>query len=469
MSLSTTSLKSASAPFWILAGFLTLVFLTGGASRVDAQSLLLLRPLSVIAVALALLTLKREHLAGRKWLLVGFGSIFLLCILHLIPLPPTLWQSLPGRGPMVEIERLAGLSEVWRPLTLTPMNGWHALVSLTTPLAVLMFGVQLNRDDLHRLLPLLIALGALNGFWGVLQIIGDPEGALYLYRPTNNGLAVGLFANRNHSAVLLVCLFPMLAVYASTSAGTVDQQRIRQFVAIAAGIILVPLILVTGSRSGMLLSVLALAGAGLLYRAPVGGRTVRRGETGVRLGAGHVVAAAAVVSLILLTIFFSRAAAWDRLFGRSAGEDARSDYWQIGIEMIWKYFPFGSGMGSFVEVYQLDEPLSYLHSTYVNHMHNDWLEIPLTGGLFAVLIVLAAIIFFLFRAVKLWQRKDKDRRAVKLARLASVLIAVIALASATDYPLRTPIMMAVFSVFCLWLTSPALADEGGASGQGGGR
>ncbi|MGL5840146.1 MAG: O-antigen ligase family protein [Sphingorhabdus sp.] len=454
------SLKSASIRFWTLAVFLCLVFLTGGASRVDEQALLLLRPLSVVTCAIALLTIKREHLEGRGWLLAGFVSIVLLCILHLIPLPPSLWQSLPGRGIVAEIDKLAGLGEVWRPLTLTPMNGWHALASLATPLAVLLLGVQLDKEDLYRLLPLLIGLAAISGLIGMLQAIGDPQGPLYFYRITNNGSAVGLFANRNHAAVLLACLFPMLAVYASISSGTVDQQRLRQFAAIAAGIVLVPLILVTGSRAGMLMSVPGLAAAVLLYRKPVEGRAVRRGEARFKLGAGHVIGAAAIVSLIFLTIFFSRAEAWDRLFEQSMAEEMRDDFWRVGAGMIWKYFPFGSGMGSFVEAYQLDEPFSYLNANYVNHAHNDWLEVALTGGLPAMLILATAILFYLKRTFALWRRNDPDRRAVKVARLASALIAIVALASIADYPLRTPTMMAVFALLCLWLTSPALDEQG---------
>jgi O-antigen ligase len=462
-----SSKKSVSYQFRILAAFLVLIFLTGGASRIDAQSLLMLRPLSVVVCAIALLTLKREHLAGHKWLLAGIGSIILLCTLHLIPLPPSLWQNLPGRTIVTDIDRLAGLGEVWRPLTMTPMNGWHALASLITPLAVLLLGVQLDRDNRYRLLPLLLCLGGLSGLWGMLQIMGDPQGALYLYKPTNNGTAVGLFANRNHAAVLLASLFPMLAVYASTSTGTVDQQRIRQFAAIAAGIVLVPLVLVTGSRSGMLLSVPALAGAALLYRKPVAGRTVRRGAERFRVGAGHLVAAGAIVSMIFLTLLFSRAEAVDRLFEQSAAEDGRADFWQVGLTLIWKYFPFGSGTGSFVETYQIDEPMRYLTSTYVNHAHNDWIEIPLTGGLPAIAIALTATVLFLFRTAKLWRRADSDRRETKFARLASIVIVIVALASAADYPLRTPIMMAVFAVYCLWFTSPALGDHNSGTEKSG--
>lgn len=431
----------------------------------DVQSLLILQPLSVVACAAALLTLKYEHFAGRGWLIAGFSSIILLCLLHLIPLPPKVWQSLPGREIVTEIEKLAGLGDVWRPLTLMPMNGWHALASLITPLAVLLLGFQLQKDDLYRLLPLLIGLAAISGFVGLLQVIGDPKGPLYLYRITNNGAAVGLFANRNHAAVLLASLFPMLAVYASISMGTVDQQRMRQFVAVAAGIVLVPLILVTGSRAGMLMAVPALAAAAFLYRKPAEGRAVRWGDTGFRLGAVHVISAAVVISLVLLTILYSRAEAWDRLFQQSVADDLRDDFWGVGLQMIGQNFPFGSGIGSFVEAYQMAEPATYLNASYVNHVHNDWLEVALTGGLPVMVISSVAIFFFIKRTIALLRRNDADRRAVKVARLASVLITIIALASFVDYPLRTPIMLAVFAILCLWFTAPALSERGPVSSK----
>jgi hypothetical protein len=458
----TANVKPASPQFWTLALFVISVWLTGGASRVDAQSLILLRPLSVVVCALALLTLRREHIVSRKWLFAGFGCIMLLCLIHLVPLPPNLWKSLPGRELFAEIDKLAGLGEVWRPLTITPMNGWHAFASLITPLAVLLLGVQLNREDLYRLLPLLLALGGLSGLLGVLQIMGDPQGSLYLYRITNNGSAVGLFANRNHAAVMLACLFPMLSVYASISRGTEDTQRMRQFLAVAVGIMLIPLILVTGSRSGILMTLPALIVAAFLYRKPIQGRSVRRGEGRFQLKAGYSVAGAIVASLVLLTIIFSRAAAVDRLLKQSAVEDSRADYWDVGLKMIAKYFPFGSGTGSFVEAYQIHEPVRTLTTNYVNHMHNDWLEIPLTGGLPAIAILMVAVGFYTLKTIRLWRGADRDRRAVKIAKLASALILIIALASAADYPLRTPIIMSVFAILCLWFSAPVV--EGATDG-----
>ncbi|MGK9626100.1 hypothetical protein O6382_24745, partial [Salmonella enterica subsp. enterica] len=84
-------------------------------------------------------------------------------------LPPGLWQALPGRGEIATVDALSGLAGQWRPLTLTPVNALHGLVSLAVPLAVLLLASQLERTDLFRLLPLVIAIGAASGLVGLLQ------------------------------------------------------------------------------------------------------------------------------------------------------------------------------------------------------------------------------------------------------------------------------------------------------------
>lgn len=435
----------------MLGAFLALVFATGGASRADVQSLVILRPVSVLVCALALMTLRREHLTGRNWLLGSFAAIFALAFLHIIPLPPSIWQSLAGRQDLVDVEKLAGQSDLWRPLTIAPMNGWHALLSLFVPLAVLLLGIQLNRDDLFRLLPFLITLAGISGLLGLLQAIGDPQSSLYFYRITNNGNAVGLFANRNHAATLLSCLFPMLAVFASTAKGTSDEVRTRQLVAAAMAIVLVPLILVAGSRSGLVTAVIGIVGAGLLYRRPTDVRTVRKGAP-EKVKAVPILGGLAVISLGFLTFFFSRAEAIERLFAEASGEDNRADFWIVSIDLFWKYFPWGSGSGSFVEAFQIVEPAYLLDGTYLNRAHNDWVEIAVTFGLAGVIGLTLASAAFFWRSYNVWRDADAGRRYVAFGRLASVCIAMIAIASVSDYPLRTPIMMGVFAIFALWLT-----------------
>lgn len=384
-------------------------------------------------------------------MVAGFAALFALAAIHIVPLPPSAWQSLSGRQDLIEVEQLAALSGIWRPLTLSPMNGWHALLSLFAPLAVILLGVQLTRKDLFRLLPLVIALSALSGLIGLLQVIGDRQSVLYFYRITNSGAAVGLFANRNHAATLLACLFPMLAVYVATLKGDPRTVRLRQLIAASVAIVLVPLILVTGSRAGLIVALVGLAAAPLLYRQPTDARSVHRGST-KSLPAAPILASVTVIALVFLTYFFSRAEAIERFLSQSAGEDGRSEFWAVSIDLFWKYFPWGSGSGSFVEAFQIMEPNRLLDATYLNRAHNDWVETAVTFGLAGVLAIALAVSAYSACSWRLWRKYDGTKPAVAYGRLASVLIAMMGIASISDYPLRTPTMMVFFAICTLWLT-----------------
>jgi O-antigen ligase len=430
----------------------------GGSGRPDTASLILLRPLSVLSCAAALITLRWSHWDGRRGLLVFAIATLTLAVAHVIPLPPALWQALPGRERLAQIDELVQLSDIWRPLTMTPMNGWHALSSLFVPLAVLLLGVQLSPTDRKALLPLLILLVAFSGILGLLQVIGNPKGPLYLYRITNNGYAVGLFANRNHAAVLLVTLFPMLAVFASVASGDVDKQTGRLMLALAILAVTIPLILVTGSRAGVFLGAAALLTTPLLYGRPVPGRVVRRGGQSWHIKWMPLAAGVLVILLIIVTILLSRALSLDRLLASETADDLRFKFWEVGLKLAQEYFPVGSGAGSFVEVFQSAEPDELLRRSYVNRLHNDWLETIVIYGLPGLLLLGVAIIGCVRRCFAAWRRYNTGDHEQLFARMSSTIAVIVALASIVDYPLRTPIMMSVTTLAALWLFRPILLE-----------
>ena len=426
-----------------------MVFLTGGGSRADIQSLVVLRPAAVLACGFGLWTLSRGHLRQYRFLFAFAGAIFFVVILHLVPLPPSVWGSLPGRELIVEIDRVAGLDKVWRPISMVPSATWNALYSLFVPLAVLLLGVQLSREERFQLLPVFIALGLLSGFIGLLQVVGDPDGPLYFYNITNNGSAVGLFSNRNHQAIFLACLFPMLSVFAFAGLKTVEQWRFRLWASIAAGAVLVPLLLVAGSRAGLLIGLFGLAAVPLLYRKPVFERPAKR--KGRRINLTYIFAAVGVVALGLLTILFARAQAFERLIALDQVEDLRLSVWGPIAQMSWKYFPIGSGVGSFVDIYQIDEPLGLLTPSYVNHAHNDWLEVFMTAGAIGLGLLAVALMAWARASYLAWRMASAGGRDASYARMASWVVLMMALGSVGDYPLRVPSITCFFIVAALWL------------------
>ncbi len=437
------------ALFWVLVSFIAVTFLLGGGSRADIQSLVILRPLAVIVCGVGLWSLSWDHVRTHRFLFAMAGGIYLFVALHLIPMPPALWGLLPGREIVAEIDRVAELGVVWRPISMVPAATWNALFALFVPLAVLILGVQLSRDQLFQLLPVILALGLLSGFWGLLQAIGPADGPLYLYRITNHGAAVGLFSNRNHQAILLACLFPMLAVFASAGVQSGDGAKFKGGIALAAGAVLVPLLLVTGSRAGLAAGVLGLLSVLVLYRKPI--ITVAKKRKTATFDARVLIGAAAVFGLGAMTVLMARAEAFLRLAAPDQTEELRFQIWGPITDMAWKYFPIGSGVGSFVEVYQIDEPNGMLGLSYVNHAHNDWLELFMTAGLPGLVILGIAIVAYVRAAMSLVQAKRETSRGILFAKLGAVIVTILALGSIADYPLRVPSLSAVLMIAILWM------------------
>jgi O-antigen ligase len=442
--------KAEAVPYWALITFLILTFFTGGASRADVQSLIILRPAAVIFCGIGLWSLRWKHVKAYKFLFGMAAAIFALVLIHLIPLPPSFWGALPGRRIITEIDRVAELGEVWRPISMVPSATWNAFHSLFVPLAVLLLGVQLTREERFKLLPWVLGLGLFSGFWGILQVVGDPQGSLYLYNATNNGLAVGLFANRNHQAMLLSTLFPMLAVFVSISVMSEEQTRFRTFVAIAVGGALVPLLFVTGSRAGLIVGTIGLLSVPLIYQKQTHTNARKRINTSLNLR--WMLAGFAVLCLGALSILASRAEAWQRLLASNESDD-RLLVWKPIVQMAWKYFPVGSGVGSFVEVYQIDETHDWLSTTYYNHAHNDWLESSMTLGLPGLFLLGLALLAWAWVGLGLRVKAKLEGRSVAYSRLGAVIILILALGSIGDYPLRAPSLACVFVIAALWMAA----------------
>ena len=424
----------------------------GGSSRPDVQSLALLNPLMIVCCGIALLTLRLEHLEGKKWFLVSFLCAILMVTTYLSPLSVRIVNFSMSADVLATLRAVGDGSTASEILLMAPSATWQSLFFLFAPLAVLLSALQLNRDDLRLSVPLLIGAGAISGIIGVLQLAGSASGPLYFYQITNNGGAVGLFANRNHAAVFLACLLPMLALFGAQPKGARRVRNTRQLIAISIAIILIPLILVTGSRSGMLTATVGLIGGALLY---VSHAPSYRGSKTAK-SAMPILGAAILASLVLATVYFSRAEAIERIFAENAGAKDRTDFWTSSLQLFWHYFPLGFGPGGFVPAFQKIEPLALLDGAYLNRLHNDWFETALSFGVPGILLMLTVAGYYLRRSFVLWTRMDGTQSAVALGRMASVVIAILGIASLSDYPMRTPAMAGFAALVLIWFAHARL-------------
>ncbi|MGX7927503.1 O-antigen ligase family protein [Tsuneonella sp. HG094] len=454
--------------FWALALWILATFLMGGGARDDITSLVILRPLAAVMLAVAAYKTTAADMRPFRSLLAILGAIVALVGLQLVPLPPAVWQALPQRELIADIDRAADLGSVWRPLSIAPPRTWNALFALMVPVSVVLFAIRLDGRQSARMVKVVLAIGLLSVLFGALQLVGG-SGAFQLYIVHNAGAANGLFANRNHQAVFLGCLFPLLAVFASGRTLDAGQRRFRTIVAATAALTLIPVLLITGSRAGLAFGIVGLLAALLVYRkqepAPAKSRKPKQHRWQNLLADNRVIYAGfgvATTVLIGVTVFLSRAESLRRLL--ESGELGEMRVASLGpvSRLAMEYLPFGSGAGTFVEAFFRAEPRSFLAPTYLNHAHFDYLEWAVTGGVPALAIVAVAAGFALFAAIRLFLRARIADAGVQLGRAGLVVLAILAGASIVDYPLRTPAISAFAGLAAVWVWRGAFAKKPGA-------
>lgn len=443
-------------PFYMLVLLLVACAAGGGSSFPDVYSLLYVRPIAIIGFVAALLVPTPADWRPYRAPLILFALFALLMAVQLIPLPPSLWTALPGRAPYVPLAALAGIEQPWRPISLTPDLTVNSLAALIVPAAVLAAFVKLTPDQRRTTVALLIALCCFSAALGVLQFAGGKRSILYWYQRTYQGFPVGFLSNRNHQAVLLALVFPALRVWmlgerasVNTPSNRVWRQR-RQWLALGLGIFTLPVILATGSRAGMMVTLLSLAATFVLFPARRD-RAEDRSVPAWRTWAMRAGIPAAFILLIVLTYVFGRAASIDRFLSLSAVDtDQRFLYAPIVLAIVRTSFPIGTGFGSFDPLFRQYEPDAILKNSFYNHAHNELFELAMMAGLAGLLLLGAFLLWWGSRMVAALRDRDRNDRN-RVARLGGIIVAFVLLASIFDYPLRTPLMAAVFTIGCCLL------------------
>ncbi|MBI1404581.1 MAG: O-antigen ligase family protein [Caulobacter sp.] len=438
------------------AGFLLVALLLGGASRVE-----LLAPDIVALTAIPLLgwavwRLRAAPLEGRERLpLAILAGCFLVGLIQLVPLPPGLWSSLPGHGAIASQLAAAGVERGWAPISLSPQATGAALLALIPAVALFLASRTLDRDGRRLLVLILLAVTVVSALIGGLQIIGGPESPLRFYEVTNPNPAVGFFANRNHLATLFASAVPFAALEALEAASRRPAARVRLLVMLALLALLAAGIAMTQSRSGFLLLALGILGSlAMTWRSDI---ARERG----RLILG-LIGLVAVVGALAAPLLFAQT--FDR-FGDGLSSDMRVPVAGVALKAAWAYAPFGSGLGTFVPVYMMFETPASMQNTYVNHAHDDWLELLVEAGLMAMAVIAVFLFWAARTALRAWRRTRTSGGPVVCA--ASLAILLLLAHSLVDYPLRTPAMMCVFALCCGLMISPRqrAATSGSSTGR----
>jgi O-antigen ligase len=449
-----TSIGAGDAPalFFASAAFLILVVLLGGGTRQGLWSDAIVQIASLLLLGFLILRNSINPAVANDRLLVGVWTAALaLPLIQLVPLPPGVWTALPGRDLVASTFAVAGQPLTWLGISLDPGATWRAFAGLLPPLALFLAVAGLNHLARRSLSMLLIGLGIVSVLIGLAQLMQGPTSPLRFYPVTNTGDSVGFFANRNHYAALLFCLIPLSAAW--VVGFLFDRRSERVFGLVVSVLIYAVFILGLGmarSRAGVFLAIVA-AMASLFIAANNESRFARRGLL--------VVVAATVLGVVLVVhyAFFGLMGRLDDSFLADYRFAIASTTWQA----IKAFQPFGSGFGTFENVYRIFESTAALLPPYVNQAHNDWFQLWLEGGWPALVILAGFLVWFARAAFRVWRSPVGEGRALDraLAQASSVAALLILIHSVMDYPLRTTAMMSVFALCLALLVSPPASVE----------
>jgi len=399
---NSTTLRYAGA-------LLFLAFLLGGGTRQGLWSDSLLQIAMVPALLLGLGNIRQSRLSVAGKVLVGL--ICVLLAMQFLPLP----RSWPPVSVLPADQASFSLSS-----TLFSISAGKGLSSVAFAATVLGFTVFLARfsdREQKSLIRFLLAGILLNIAIGGLQLSAagnEPVTGVFQY-----GMRAGVFANENHYSTLMVMMIPLLAFYY-----TDGRERVLMF----AGWIVVILLFcfALGSRSGMVLSLaITVLSTVWIFRAKLFHRRAP-------------MQAAILTSALLIgtaTAFFLTPSGLLDLGQRQSFINTTSA--ALGDNWV-----FGTGLGSFDLVYPAYEDRSGIYYEFVNHVHNDYLELALEGGVLGVAIMLLfglLVFVFVFRS--------------PMKTMAGLSLTAVLISSTVDYPLRTMAVAMVFAFCCAVLFS----------------
>lgn len=367
------------------------------------------------------------------------AALVALVIVHTVPLPPVIWRAMPGRAVIAGVLDVAGAHDAWHSLSLNPAATLEAGYFLIAPIAMFVATLHLDRDAQLKLVLMIAIAAIISALLVMVQAQGAMNATLYAAPHATKGK--GIFANKNHNAAFLVLAIVLVAML-NRSHVWLRQRSMQQAV------------------TGVALALLAVAVPGCLSRAGLALLPIAFIACVPLLGGWGLIrrhwkiAAGALVLLLIAMITIAQSAIVQETLDRfGTSEEGRYVFWPDVLATIRNFLPWGSGIGTFVPVFRMNESLEAVRQTYTNHAHSDYLEIVLEAGVPGLIILAAFIAWFV---IVTWSRIRNQIGAPAFAPMlaASTGIFIILAASIVDYPLRTLLLACVFAVLAAIIASP---------------
>ncbi|RWC32704.1 O-antigen ligase [Mesorhizobium sp.] len=400
--------RSARSTEWekyLLGSVLFLSVLIGGGTASGLYTETLIEITAIVSAAVVLSKPSRQRIPRSVlWLLALALALF--CF-QIMPLPAALLSGLRPEmllaGPWLIGETGPRFVSVGVGRTI------ECLLYFAAAAAFFLSVIRLRADQVSGLLPFFFMGVICNGLAAAIQYSLSDTVAIEGLLPFT--INAGLFANQNHFSALLFVSTPFVVYY-----GLFRGHLLSGSLGL---MLLLVLLLAAGSRAGILigLAITIISVVFLSARSRLG----RYGITAVFIGLSvYTMGAWTKIDAEVI----------DPAFGRA--EFARTTI--AGIEENWA---IGVGFGSFQKVYQIYERGEMIFKPYVNHAHNDYLELTLEGGV-AVAFLVTVYLILLF-ASSVGTRRDPVQKAAFLS------VSFLLVHSLVDYPLRTAALAMTFA------------------------
>lgn len=365
--------------------------------------------------------------------------LIVLPLLQLVPLPPELWRSLPGRAAETAIIDLAGGGKLTRPLALDPNTNLQLFATLVMLTGFALIVAQLDSVNINRLIQVVLALALVQFLVGAVQF-STAGTTLDIFDNSHKGWLLGTFANRNHTGLFFACSILLTAALYENPLPFDKGQALRLRRLVLSALVALWLLgaIGTGSRTAFVLSLVATALAATIALR------------GIQVPRWTWLGGTFVLAVVAAAVMLSERA--QRLLDRyeTVGTDQRWSMWDNSYDMIADYMPWGGGFGSFSVIYKKYEPLEEVIPTFANNAHNDYLELLIEAGLPGVIVLGLIVMLALVGVVR--GIRSSNPQIARHALVAGGIILLFLCHSVVDYPVRrTAMAMILFLAFGLLL------------------
>ncbi|MER8928884.1 O-antigen ligase family protein [Mesorhizobium sp. M0522] len=404
---------------YVLGSVLFISLLIGGGTASGLYTDTLIEIAAIVSAAAVFSQTSGQRIPRSVlWLLIFAVA---LVTLQIVPLPAAIFNGL--RPELLFANPWLAEEPRFRFVSVGVGRTIECLLYLVASAAFFLSVFRLRTEQVYGLLPFFFMGVICNGLAGAIQYSLSDDIAIEGLLPFT--INAGLFANQNHFAALLFVSIPFVVYYGlfrghllSGSLGLVT---------------LLLLLLAAGSRAGVLigLAITVLSIVFLSARSRVSGLSILAvfiGLSAYTIGAWTKMDAEAV----------------DPAFGR--GEFARTT-----IEGIKENLAIGVGFGNFQKAYQIYETEGMVFEKYVNHAHNDYLEIAFEGGVVAIVLMVFYFILLFARLIRI--RRDPLQKAAFLS------VFFLLIHSLVDYPLRTEALAMTFAYMNAIIFHKGFADS----------